>query len=387
MRKRRLQLALAVVAFAALGLPDGVHGVAWPDMRRTFDLPLSGLGAILLSSTVGYLAFALAGGRLTARLGTGRLVVAAATSAACGFALYVVSPWWPLVLVGATLAGLSAGAVDVGLNAELALHHGTRAMGLLHASFGIGATTGPLVAAAVVTSDRSWRLAFVPIVVLQLSIAAAGVLLRDRWGTTARTAPATPTHELPPPRTLLVASIALFYVYTGLEVGIGQWTYTLLTDGRALGETTAGVWVATYWGALTVGRVALGLVGDRVAPERLLALSGVGATTGIVLLWVDPAGLGVLGLPVAGLSLASIFPVLVTLTPARLGAHRTAWAIGLQLAAAGFGASTIPAMEGVIADATDVDVFAPLFVVVAVALVSLQALTARTARRAAGAPR
>ena len=48
--------AIALAAFVSLGLPDGVLGVAWPSVRRTFMLPTSQLGVLLASSTIGYLA-------------------------------------------------------------------------------------------------------------------------------------------------------------------------------------------------------------------------------------------------------------------------------------------------------------------------------------------
>jgi hypothetical protein len=35
---------LALLAFLSLGLPDGVLGVAWPSLRRSFALPMSQLG-------------------------------------------------------------------------------------------------------------------------------------------------------------------------------------------------------------------------------------------------------------------------------------------------------------------------------------------------------
>jgi hypothetical protein len=47
-------LALNVLAFVSLGLPDGLLGVAWPSMRATFGLPLEALGPLLAAFTTGY---------------------------------------------------------------------------------------------------------------------------------------------------------------------------------------------------------------------------------------------------------------------------------------------------------------------------------------------
>jgi gluconolactonase len=64
-------LAIALVAFVSLGLPDGVLGVAWPSIRRSFGLPPDQLGALLASAMVGYLASSFSSGAVVARLGVG----------------------------------------------------------------------------------------------------------------------------------------------------------------------------------------------------------------------------------------------------------------------------------------------------------------------------
>src|SRR5438067_1379271 len=51
-------------AFVVLGLPDFAHGVAWPAMRSQLHRPLADLGTFLVVQAAGYLAVALAAGRL-----------------------------------------------------------------------------------------------------------------------------------------------------------------------------------------------------------------------------------------------------------------------------------------------------------------------------------
>jgi hypothetical protein len=54
--RRPFLVPLAFLAFVSLGLPDGVLGVAWPSLRRSFDRPIDQLGLLLLSMMAGYLA-------------------------------------------------------------------------------------------------------------------------------------------------------------------------------------------------------------------------------------------------------------------------------------------------------------------------------------------
>src|SRR6186997_2378562 len=75
-RKRLLLLLLSYVGFVSLGLPDGLLGVAWPSVRATFGLPLDALGALLFTSTSGYVLSSFLSGRILARVTIGTLLAA-----------------------------------------------------------------------------------------------------------------------------------------------------------------------------------------------------------------------------------------------------------------------------------------------------------------------
>ncbi|HYO10081.1 MAG TPA: hypothetical protein VER17_14015, partial [Tepidisphaeraceae bacterium] len=70
-----LLLPVAFLALVSIGLPDSILGVAWPSIRQTFGLPVSQLGALLLSGMVGYLLSTFYSGTIVARLGVGRLLL------------------------------------------------------------------------------------------------------------------------------------------------------------------------------------------------------------------------------------------------------------------------------------------------------------------------
>src|SRR4030042_1657982 len=113
-------IILIFVAFIALGMPDGLMGVAWPSVRGSFSIPLDALGSLLFVSISGYLISSFLSGRLMVILGVGRML--AFSCALTGLALlgYILVPmWWMLVCLG-FLAGLGAGAIDAGLNTYVA---------------------------------------------------------------------------------------------------------------------------------------------------------------------------------------------------------------------------------------------------------------------------
>src|SRR5215471_8459877 len=156
----RAAVPVILVAFVALGLPDGLLGVAWPSMRATFDQPLAGLGQLLLVGTCGYLAVSAASGFLSDHFGTGAVLMGSACAGALAMLAFTTAPSWPLLLLGALALGAGNGGVDAGGNAYVALRHGPGTMNLIHGCYGIGATIGPLAMTAVLVAGQSWRVPY-----------------------------------------------------------------------------------------------------------------------------------------------------------------------------------------------------------------------------------
>ncbi|NBF41101.1 MAG: MFS transporter [Spirochaetes bacterium] len=180
---------VAYLSFIVLGLPDGMLGVAWPSMSADFARPLGALGILLFGFTVGYLATTAAAGILIRRLGYYRHLLLAAVLMTAGGAGIALAPAWIAVVSAAGVLGAGAGMLDGGLNAYAAQRFRARDLNWLHAAYGVGATTGPLLMTPIIAADASWRLGYV---IFGLCAAAAVVafrLSRDRWRVPAGAAP------------------------------------------------------------------------------------------------------------------------------------------------------------------------------------------------------
>jgi fucose permease len=381
-------VALAVLGFLSLGLPDGVLGVAWPSMRRSFALPVSQLGVLLASAMVGYLASSFASGALVARLGVGRLLAGSSAATASSALLYALAPGWALVLLGGLVGGLGAGAIDAGINAFAAARFSPRLTTWLHASYGVGATLGPLLTSAVLAAGRSWRWAYGLIGLLLAGLTASFALTAGHWTTdpTGASGPGGPSIAAALRRGAVWRNVGLFFLYTGLEVAAGQWAYSWLVEGRGVTPGIAGGWVAAYWGSLTAGRVVLGALAARVTPEAIVRGSLIGVPIGVAWLW---AGLGpssgATGLALLALALSPIFPLLIAATPERVGAPYAAHAVGFQIAGAYLGAAALPGAAGVLARHLGLEVLGPFLLAVAAALGGLYAIDVARRRGRAGA--
>jgi fucose permease len=173
----------------------------------------------------------------------------------------------------------------------------------------------------------------------------------------------------------------IFLLYVGLDVAAGSWAYTLLTEGRGIGEGPAGIAVTGYWVALTAVRIGLGIAGERTrpAPAATAAVIAVAVFTG--LLWWSPSPwVGPVALVLLGASFGPIFPLQTFLTPQRVGAEATTAMVGYQMAAASVGAIVIPGGLGPLVAEWGVGIVPPVLFVGALALVAVDAAARRVSR-------
>ncbi|SDZ33883.1 Fucose permease [Micromonospora pattaloongensis] len=376
-------LALAYLAFVSLGLPDGLLGVGWPSIRAELTVPTAAVGLLLTAGTAGYLTSSVAAGFMLTRLGVGGLLAASTALAASALTGYAISPTLALMVCCALLLGLGSGAIDSGLNAYAAGAFGPRHMNWMHAFFGLGVAIGPLIMTGVLNLGLSWRWGYGIVATAQLALAAAFVLTVRAW---ARGGDAAQPGERAPAVAPVRATLALpalwlgvlaFAVYVAIEVGAGLWAYLLLTQGRGMGASAAGICVSGYWASLFVGRVVQGVVAERLGTRRILVGSLVGMAVGAGLVAVPgPAAVAVAGLALIGFAAAPVFPLLTLTTAERVGAAHADRAIGLQIAGAGLGGALIPAGIGVLLG-TDVERLGPALLALAVLLLALYAATTK----------
>ena len=143
--------------------------------------------------------------------------------------------------------------------------------------------------------------------------------------------------------------------------------------------------VSAYWAMMFAGRVVLGPVAERLGPARVLAMAVAGVPAGAGLMAAPGPGLlAVIGLVTLGLAAAPVFPLLTLMTPRWTGSATEATRmVSLQVAASAIGSAALPAGLGLAIGAVNARVFAPLLLVLGLAMSVLYVLVPRRPRQAA----
>ncbi|MBA4136324.1 MAG: MFS transporter, partial [Opitutus sp.] len=315
-------LIIIYLGFISLGLPDGTLGVAWPAVYPELGLPVGMAGALML---VGTLLTAIAGfssGWVGARWRTGPVLLVSGILTAGAMLVLSQAHSLAMLFFAVVPLGLGAGAVDAGLNGYVARHYSGRHMNWLHACWGIGATSGPLLMGQALASVHGWRGGYLLIGSIQLGLGVLFLVSLRLWEKVPEHAPAAALAHASTPPTLSAnssagwLSVAIYALYTGAEISIGLWAGTILVVERGLAPERAALWVAGYFGAITVGRIAVGVWHGRWSNRAVVRAGTLLALAGAFGFAFGGSGLvAAVSLALTGLGFAPVYPGLMHEVP------------------------------------------------------------------------
>jgi len=378
-----LLILISYVAFISLGLPDGLLGISWPFISGRHGVPLDSLGILLISFVAGYLTTSTTSGKIISMIPLG--LVLSISCAVTGLSLlgFAFSNHWFLIIVASFFLGSGGGAIDTSINIFAASRFSASVVNWMHAFYGVGATSGPFIITWLLSRDREWSQGYILVGVIQISLALIFLFTLPYWKVSGHTDEPQPSGSIREALRLPLVWInpLIFFIYVGLEAGVGQWIFTILTESRGIRAEQAGLWTSAYWGSLTAGRIIFGILLTRLPVHGILVTAFSGVIFGAFLLASDFSPfLSLLGIILIGLANAPIFPCLISITPLQIGENYAAHVIGFQLSAAMIGGALLPAFAGLLTDFFGWEVIPITFLVEGVLLLFLYLISSRKYR-------
>lgn len=371
-------LLIIYMAFISLGLPDSLLGASWPVMRPDLGAPLGMAGLLSMTVTVGTILSSLVSGAVVQRFGTGRVTLVSCFMTAGALFGYANAPSIAWLAVCAIPLGLGGGAVDAVLNHYVATRYKAHHMSWLHCFWGIGATTGPMIMAAFLSGNASWRSGYLAVAGIQFTLVALLFVTLPLWGRSpakegegqqaAASAAESPAGTAGPNKNSgLLYALASFLFYCGVEATVGLWGSSYLVSMKGLPAEEAARWVSIYYAGITIGRFITGFITFRVSNRLLIRGGQLTALVGALFLLLPlPTGISLAGLLITGLGLAPIYPCMLHETPVRFGEAHAPRIMGYQMAVAYTGSTVMPPLLGLLAGFSTLGVF-PLYIVVSAA--------------------
>lgn len=352
-------------------------------MRRYYDIGYAVVSLIFVGQAFGFLFAAIILDTLRSALGRARLFGLAQASAALAFIPLIVAAPFPVIVVSFFFVGFG-----VATNVAMAnifcggLRNGTIILGCLHGFYGIGGTTGPLMATALTTlAKTSWGHYYA--VTLGVCVISGALAVWSFWDYEKEQSLAAGANEQPDSardalagmfkslqsRLVLLGAVFIF-AYQGAEVSISGWVISFLIEARDGDPSSVGYVTSGFWAGITLGRFLLSPVAARIGEKNFVYGLTTGALAFQILVWFVPNIVGnAVAVSIVGLMLGPVYPCATAVMLRKMTKKEALSGLGTISASGSMGGAFAPFMTGLLAQAVETWVLHPI--VIALFLVML----------------
>ncbi|KAI9634043.1 major facilitator superfamily domain-containing protein [Dioszegia hungarica] len=419
-----------------VGWSDGSQGPLLPLLQEYYKIDYVIVSLIWIAITIGVIIAAVSNIHLADWIGFGLLTPLGALVQSTGYVLMCWGGPYPLFVIAYVFVGLGMGWQDAQVNSlSTRMPHATTITFMLHAAYGLGATVSPFVAtpfAQRVTGRfylyfiTSLGLGIGTVITLILTFqgrtedqivgkrpdegleAVPGVLnsatepgttpldehkgavpaeaeskgdimlpteLGEATGAEARGSSAKYMAILSTPKAYFLC--IYIFLYMGVEVAIGGWATTFLIQERG-GNSSSGYVTSGFFGGLTVGRIVLIPVTNRLGHRLSVYIYTVIAIGLELIVWLVPSLIGsALCFSLVGVALGPMYPSCVMIITEVMPTDLHTGTIGLMACIGFVGSAIMPFITGAIADRHGVWVLQPLMIALLTVSIGMWFLVAR----------
>ena len=303
-----LPTASVGVAFIIMSMVFGSWITRIPDIKAQTGLSEGELGIALLGMPIGGILMMLFVGSLIHRFGAGKVTWISSIV----YILSLIPPALCYNLLSLTLAlvlvGVSAGALDVAMNAAAATIEKQQRkliMSTSHALFSFGGMVGAGLGSLVVGIGVSTLMHFMGTAVILILVA---VVFRKHWLTISDSRDGSHKWAKPNKSLLLLAFIGFSVLLS--EGAIADWSAIYIRDTLAGSIFLGGLGFAGFSLTMALGRFYGDILIPRLGARKILLAGGLVASISLAgALLIGTPGTAILGFTMAGLGLSCIVPI------------------------------------------------------------------------------
>lgn len=375
---QRARLGTAAVFFIC-GIGHGTWAPRLAELKAKVGATDGELGLALLMIGVGALIAMPLTGILVGRLGSRRVSFAMALAHGLVFPLQAFAWNW-VVLGGAMLLyGLAVSSLDVAMNVqatEIERRRGRPIMSSFHGIYSVGDMLGALLTgfAASLLFGLASHFFLAAAIMLIVGVAGCALMVVDQ-----KTEVSSGSKFVLPEGILILVGVIAFAALLA-EGSVGDWSAIYLKEYQAADTQTAAIALTVFALSMAITRFAGDRLVDRFGPFAVLKVSGLLAAIGLAIaLLAESSAVAILGYGIAGLGVAVLFPVTLSIAP-RFSALSPGASVA-AVATLGYGGFLVgPPLIGLLADHVTLPIALTLVVVLLAAILPLAALARHTQR-------
>lgn len=341
---------------------------------RYYDIGYGTVSLIFVGQAVGFIAAAVFLDALRANIGRAKLLGLGQALVTLAYIPIICGAPFPVIVFSFFFIGFSISVnVAIGNLFFGGLRNGTFMLGILHGTYGIGGTIGPLIATALVTAaNAAWNRYYVITCALGAVTSVLGTW--SYWTYEKEMSPAARQRETAQEGESMMNSMFLamklrivflgslfIFAYQGAEVSISGWVISFLIEDRDGDPSSVGYVTAGFWAGITIGRFLLSAPAQRIGEKKLVYVLTVGALAFELLVWFVPNIVGnAIAVSIVGLFLGPIYPCAAAVFLRGMSRREALSGIGTISACGSAGGAVAPFVTGLLAEAVGTFVLHPI---------------------------
>ncbi len=382
-----LLLPLIYIAFISLGLPDAVLGSAWPIISSEFSVPVSNMGIVTIIISAGTIFSSLNSDRLIHKIGVHKITCFSVFLTAVSLFAFSKTTSFLALCLFAFPYGLGAGSVDAALNNYVAVNYESKHMSWLHCMWGLGASLGPYIMGAVLTSGFSFRLGYIILFIIQIILSLILFISKPIWKNKIEPTTNTDNYKVLSLKEIFklngVPFIAIaFFCFCAAESTAGFWASSYLVYNRGIAPEVATSFASLFYLGITIGRGVCGFLTMKFHDRQMIRAGAILMLVGIIILFIPNYDItAFLGIAIIGLGSAPIFPCIIHSTPENFGINNSQAVTGVQMASAYTGTLVMPALFGIIGNSFSFTLYPIYLGVIIIIMLLAYELTLKKVRK------
>ena len=366
-------LAVILMSYFAVGLPDGSFATAWYEMEIDLGLTIAHSGPILIGFSVTYTLAGMTLGWMNRWMKLQTIYFWGLIILGVGFFILAISPDYITALIAIIIYGLGIGMMAASMNSYMAKHFTTRHSNWMHCFWGGGAALSPVIMNQMM-AIFSWRAGYFAITAIVGAIAIMLLVsMYKRIWLEDSDAPVVVQENdsekdsekekitMPGQRYLTKKWHQGVEILTFFFLGGTDYTLVFFIGGvlleRGFGFDAMALFATVYYLFITAGRMFFGWVAKWLNETTIIRIGCGLAVIGIGVIYFTSHAAG---MAMTGLGLSPLLPTLVSDTSNRFKPDIISKLVGYEMAAFGVGIALLFFMTSQILEVMPLDMLFPL---------------------------
>lgn len=292
---------LIYVCFVVYGWTASLLGSVWPKISSDIGVDVTLIGILVMINYISSGLSSLFTYRIRMKLGTSYSNILGLSLAAIGMLVFANATSFVMVIVAIIFYGISSGIIDVNSNSYVVKAYDTKWVSFMHASWGLGATIGPMIMSFAIVYLNNYSVGFYISFAVIILIIVLMLFAKRYWNSKKKFLDKSYVDLHSVTKEEKEAGVGLidilqvknalkilfcFMLANGAGCSFSAWIATMAVEQRGATVAVGAIASSAFFFALMIGRVFFGMLADKVGITKTMLSCTVLTIIGIVIYYV-----------------------------------------------------------------------------------------------------